>query len=106
MKIDTVPYELETELQHGRVHALVWCATGFGWEAHADAQLEPRLSVDALCSLLEALRREDVALLNAHLEAHTGATTRFKAEAETAKEQVAALEKEIAQLKEGGESDS
>ena len=40
-------WRLKTELRHGGVHSLVWCAPGFGWVASSD-----NLDLDALCELL------------------------------------------------------
>ena len=40
---------IKTDLMHGRVHSLVWCAPGFGWEAPSDI---PPVALDALCDLL------------------------------------------------------
>jgi len=39
---------LATALRHGGVHSLVWCASGFGWQAPSDNNLD----LDALCNLL------------------------------------------------------
>ena len=51
--------KLEQEMRHERVHTLVWCAPGFGWEMQADVQ---PLSVDALCTLLTELKESGVAV--------------------------------------------
>ena len=44
-------------------------------------------------------REEEVAMINAHLEAHTGASQRFKAEAEAAKKEAELAKAELAEIK-------
>lgn len=44
-------------------------------------------------------REEEVAMINAHLEAHTGASQRFKAEAEVAKKEAELAKAELAEVK-------
>ena len=45
---------LRDELEKERVHALVWCAPGYGWEMQDDAH-QP-LTVDALCDVVATLK--------------------------------------------------
>eukprot|EP01047_Picozoa_sp_COSAG01_P035256 COSAG01_NODE_2693_length_7243_cov_4.778695_1_plen_1576_part_00 len=56
--------EVEEHLRDGRVHCLVWCGRGHGWEARAETELLPSLlGIATIVAALPAAARPQVAVV-------------------------------------------